>query len=164
MRKLVLSMLEHERMRFLMVGGINTLVGYGLFLLFDWLLGRYIGYLGSLYCSYLLATVFAFVLHRRFTFRATKSGRVMIDFLRFQSVYIVTLIVNTIALPLLVQIAGLHPFVAQACVVVVATIISYLGHRHFSFRRPRVTGIKDSEVGPRTGSAKGTRLRTRPER
>jgi putative flippase GtrA len=142
-------LLEDQRIRFLIVGGVNTVIGYGLFALFDWCFGHAIGYLGSLYGSYVVATVIGFILHRRFTFRATKSGRVVVDFLRFQSVYIVTLIINTVALPLLVQLVGLNPLVAQACYIVVATAISYTGHRWFSFRRrPEAAATDDAGLAP----------------
>jgi len=125
--------------RFLIFGGINTVIGYGLFALFELFLGKYIGYLGSLYVSYALATILAFYLHRRFTFRASTSGKVVVDFLRFQSVYLVSLLVNTAALPLLVEWFGLKPLVAQAVIVVITTAISYVGHKWFSFRRKAQT-------------------------
>jgi len=130
----VRAFLGDERIRFLLVGGINTLVGYGLFVLFQLTLGHVIGYLGSLYASYAVATTLAFVLHRRFTFRA--RGSVALDYLRFQIVYVVALAVNTILLPVLVELVGLEPIVAQACIVVLTTILSYVGHKFFSFRRP----------------------------
>jgi len=128
------AVLRDERIRFLVVGAVNTLVGYGLFVLFEISFGHLIGYLGSLYASYAVATTLAFVLHRRFTFRA--RGSIALDFVRFQIVYVVALAVNTVALPVLVELVGLEPVVAQACVVVVTTILSYVGHKFFSFRRP----------------------------
>lgn len=139
MRKVFARLLEDERVRFLIFGGINTVIGYGLFALFELFLGKYIGYLGSLYVSYALATILAFYLHRRFTFRASTSGKVVVDFLRFQSVYVVSLLVNTAALPLLVEWFGLKPLVAQAVIVVITTAISYVGHKWFSFRRKAQT-------------------------
>lgn len=128
-------MLDDERVRFLLVGGTNTVVGYGLFAVLELAIGRQVGYLVSLYISYALAVALAFVLHRRFTFRVTGSGSLVVDFLRFASVYVVTLAINTVALPLLVEVGGLTPLVAQAIVVVVTTVISYFGHKLFSFRR-----------------------------
>jgi putative flippase GtrA len=111
-------------------------VGYALFVAFELAIGRVIGYLGSLYASYAIATLLAFYLHRRFTFRVSRSGRVLVDFLRFQSIYVVSLIVNTAALPLLVESLGMNALVAQGIIVIVTTAISYVGHKRFSFRRP----------------------------
>ncbi len=124
-----------QRVRFLVVGGTNTVVGYGLFVLFELTIGRSLGYLVSLYLSYLIAVALAFVLHRRFTFRVSGTGNALLDFVRFAGVYVVTLLINTAALPLLVELVGLAPIVAQGIVVVVTTVVSYFGHRFFSFRR-----------------------------
>jgi putative flippase GtrA len=123
------ALLAREEIRFLLVGGVNTVVGYGLFALFLLVTG----YLASLYLSYACAIVLAFVLHRRFTFRV--RGNVAVDFIRFVGVYVVSLAINTVVLPLLVEVAGLHPLVAQGVALVITTVISYVGHKLFSFRR-----------------------------
>ena len=127
---------DDERARFLVVGGINTIFGYAIFALLFVTAGHTIGYLGSLYVSYAVGVSLAFVLHRRVTFRAHETGgNPVLDFLRFASVYVVSLAVNTIGLPLLVELGHLPALLAQAIMVVVTTIISYVGHKYFSFRR-----------------------------
>jgi putative flippase GtrA len=126
-----------ERFRFLLIGAINTGIGFGLFTLLELAFGRHTSYLVSLYASYAIAVVIAFVLHRRFTFRAHHSGGAPLSFLRFSLVYLVALAVNTVALPLLVEGARWHPIAAQAVVVAVSTAISYLGHKFFSFRHAK---------------------------
>jgi putative flippase GtrA len=92
-------------------------------------------YLVSLYLSYAVAVSLAFVLHRRFTFRV--RGNVLVDFVRFVGVYVVSLAVNSVVLPVLVELVGLHPLVAQGVALVITTLISYVGHKWFSFRRAR---------------------------
>ena len=131
----VSSLMASEKARFLVVGGINTVVAYGLFVLFQLTVGDTIGYFGSLYLSYALAILLAFVLHRRFTFQVRGQRMIVVDFLRFVSVYAVTIVINTVALPLLVEVVGLHPVLAQALCVLVAMAISFVGHKWFSFRR-----------------------------
>ena len=42
--------------------------------------------------------------------------------------------INVVALPVLVEL-GLHRIPAQAIILAPATLLSYFGHRHFSFRR-----------------------------
>jgi len=129
------ALIASEKARFLVVGGVNTVVAYGLFVLFQLTVGDRIGYFGSLYLSYALAILLAFVLHRRVTFRVRGQRMIVVDFLRFVSVYAVTIVINTVALPLLVEVAGLHPVLAQALCVIVAMVISFVGHKRFSFRR-----------------------------
>jgi putative flippase GtrA len=129
------QLVRDERIRFLLVGGVNTIVGYLLFALFEVTIGRVVGYLVSLYLSYAIAVLLAFVLHRRFTFRVAGTGNVLVDLARFAGVYVVALAVNTVALPALVELARLPPLLAQAIVVVFTTVLSYVGHKLFSFRR-----------------------------
>lgn len=134
-----------ERVRFLFVGGINTVFGYAVFAGLYLVAGQRIGYLGSLYISYVVGVSLAFVLHRRVTFRAHKmGGNPVVDFLRFASVYVVALAVNTVGLPLLVEVGHLPALGAQAIMVVVVTIISYVGHKYFSFRRSRDASVAAS--------------------
>jgi putative flippase GtrA len=129
--------LSSERARFLIVGAINTGVGYGFFVLIQFLVGRYTSYFVSLYGSYLLATVVAFTLHRRFTFRVSGSGNLFVDFFRFQAISLIALLVNSLILPILVTLLGWEPILAQAVIVIVTTLISYFGHKFISFRRPK---------------------------
>jgi putative flippase GtrA len=136
--RLARRLFAQERIRFLLVGGINTVFGYAVFALLYLTAGHTIGYLGSLYLSYVVGVSLAFVLHRRVTFRAHETGgNPVLDFLRFSSIYVVALAVNTVGLPLLVEFGHLPALAAQAIMVVVTTTISYLGHKYFSFRRAR---------------------------
>jgi putative flippase GtrA len=124
--------------RFVLVGGFNTAMGYGLFVAFELLIGRHIGYLVSLYGSTLVATIVAFFLHRYYTYKIVGRGHIVKDFLRFETVYLASLLVNTAALPLLVEVFGVPVLIAQALIVVITTTVSYFGHRFFSFRRAPV--------------------------
>lgn len=136
MIQLARRLFEQERIRFLVVGGINTVFGYAVFALLYVTAGHVIGYLGSLYLSYVVGVSLAFVLHRRVTFRAHETGgSPVLDFLRFASVYVVALAVNTVGLPLLVEFGHLPALIAQAIMVAVTTVVSYVGHKYFSFRR-----------------------------
>lgn len=140
----VLRLLDDERVRFLIVGGFNTVFGYLAFAALELTVGRQLGYLFSLYASFLIASVVAFALHRRHTFRVHGTGNIVVDFLRFISVYVVALALNTLALPILVEVAGMSPLVAQALIVLVTTVTSYFGHKYFSFRRRRAEHESDA--------------------
>lgn len=135
MIRLLTRLLGDQRVRFVLVGGINTVVGYGLFALFLLLFGRLIGYLGSLVAAYAIAAVIAFTLHRRITFQI-RDGRVLVEFARYAGVTAISLLLNAAILALLVELAHWNPYVAQALSLVTTTIVSYLGHKWFTFRRP----------------------------
>lgn len=130
---LIRRLLRDERVRFLLIGGVNTVVGYGFFVLFQFLLGERITYFASLLLAHLCASLLAFVLYRLFVFRV--RGRVLIDFMRFQVVYLVPLGANLLALPALVEVGHLNVYLAQALIVLASTVVSFIGHKFFSFRR-----------------------------
>ena len=122
-------------MRFLAVGATNTAVGYLVFsFLTVWVFADVpIGYLISLALSYVVGITLAFVLYRRFVF--VVHGHVLRDFARFVSVYLVAIVINAAALPLLVEIMRVPPLLAQLIILLVTTLLSFFGHKKFSFRR-----------------------------
>jgi len=133
-------LLDDQRVRFLIVGGFNTVMGFVVFVAIDMTLGRWVtaevsrvvSSIVTLVVAHLIAAVVAFILYRRFVFRV--SGNVVIDFLRFESVYLVPLTVNLVVLPSVVAL-GVSAILAQGVILVVMTVVSYVGHRYFSFRR-----------------------------
>ncbi len=140
-------LLKDQRVRFLLVGGFNTMIGFGLFVVIELVIGRHTSYWVSLYSAYAFGVVISFLLHRRYTFQVAGTGHFFLDFIRFQSVSLVALAFNTIALPLLVELGQLAPILAQAIVVGITTVTSYIGHKFFSFKRPTPV------VGERNGAA-----------
>lgn len=129
----LLRLIKDRRVAFLIVGAINTAVGFGWFTLFTFTLERWIGYMGVLVLAQIVSVLCAFVLYRKFVFRV--RGNVLRDLVRFSMVYVVAFLVNAALLPLLVELVGLHVLLAQALIVFVTTVVSYLGHRYFSFAR-----------------------------
>lgn len=123
-----------ERFRFLAIGGFNTLFGFALFSIFQYFLGKYISIFGSLYLSHLFGSLLAFILYRKFVFPV--SGRAFSDFVKFQSVYVVPLLTNSILLPSLIFFFGWDPYLSQAVATILMTLVSFIGHKYFSFRRP----------------------------
>ncbi len=122
-----------EKVRFLLVGGMNTFLGFGLFALIQFLVGKWIGEVFVLLLAHLFASSVAFVLHRRITFQVT--GNVLQDYIRFQTVFIVPIGINLVVLPFLVRVLGINVYIAQGLITVVTVTISYFGHKYFSFRR-----------------------------
>lgn len=136
-----LTRLVHDqRVAFLVVGAINTVVGFAIFIacsetvghIVDQRFGKVAGTLVTACITYAAALVFAFVMHRRFVFRV--RGHVLRDLMRFQSVYLAAMGINIVVLPVLVEL-GLDRIPAQAIIVAANTVWSYVGHRYFSFRR-----------------------------
>jgi putative flippase GtrA len=135
MHALLGRLARDQRVRFLAVGATNTVVGYLVFSAFTlWVFADvHLGYLPSLALSYVIGITLAFVLYRRFVFPV--HGHLLRDFARFVSVYLVAIGINAAALPLLVEVVQVPPLLAQLMILVVTTLLSFFGHKKFSFRR-----------------------------
>jgi putative flippase GtrA len=130
------SLLADQRVRYLMVGGTNTVVGYAIFAVFDLVVFAHLayGHLVSLFPAYAITIVLAFTLYRRFVFHV--SGHVARDFVAFVGVNLFAIGLNLVLLALLVDLVGLPSLVGQALALATTVLVGYFGHREVSFRRP----------------------------
>jgi len=127
-----------QRVAFMGVGAFNTLMGAVFFVTLELTLGRLLGYLVVLLMAHVLSVLCAFGLHRRLVFRVT--GNVLVDLVRFEMVYLSGLAINMVLLPVLVEVVQLPVILSQFLIVSVTALVSFFGHKHFSFRRsPRTT-------------------------
>jgi len=130
-------LVRDQRVAFLAVGAVNT--GVGLIAFAGFLLtvgerwGKPWGYLATLVCAHVVSVLIAFVLHRFLVFKV--RGHLLRDLWRFETVYLSALAVNVALLPLLVELVHLPVLLAQVLIVAVTSVISWVGHKHFSFRR-----------------------------
>lgn len=122
-----------QRVAFLVIGILNTAIGAGWFTLFHLILGGIVHYLVVLVMAHVASVLCAFVLYRRIVFRV--RGHVWSDLGRFELVYLGALAVNFSLLPLFVEVGGLEVLPAQFLIVGVTAVVSFFGHKHFSFRR-----------------------------
>lgn len=129
----LLTAVRDQRVAFLAVGAVNTASGFFWFVFFYWLVGHRFGYLTSLACAHVTSVLCAFWLYRHLVFRV--RGHVLRDLARFETVYLSALAVNFALLPLLVEIAHLPVLAAQALIMLLTSVMSWLGHKNFSFRR-----------------------------
>lgn len=118
---------------FVTLGAVNTLIGFLFFVGFELIVGPHVGYLVVLLLAHVASVICAFILYRRLVFRV--RGHWWKDLLRFESVYLVALALNLLLLPILVEAAHLPVIAAQTLIVGVTASFTFLGHKHFSFRR-----------------------------
>ena len=129
----LLKVVRDQRVAFLAVGAVNTVVGFLCFAGLLVVLGQQ-RYLVALVCAHVVSVLIAFVLYRFVVFRV--RGHVLADLWRFETVHLSALAVNFVLLPVLVEIAHLPVLLAQALIVLVTSVMSWVGHKHYSFRRP----------------------------
>ena len=115
-------------LQFLAVGGLNTLVGYGLFALFAWLGLPYPLAIG-------LATVLGVAFNFQSTGRLVFGGAPLGRLGRFVAAYGFTYLLNVAAVAGLLKL-GLNVYLANAAVILPLTLITYMLQRTFVFPPP----------------------------
>jgi putative flippase GtrA len=128
--------------RYLLVGGFNTIFGYGVFALLNWSftgLGTYSYMYAAVFGSIITITV-AFLGYKWFVFRT--RGNYLVEWIRCLGVYASSSLIGLAGLAILVPILrrGLHrpelaPYFAAAIMTVITVMVSFLGHKNISFRQ-----------------------------
>lgn len=129
--------------RYLLVGGFNTLFGYGLFALLNWLfLGR-LGKFSYMYASFLASITsitVAFLGYKWFVFRT--HGNYLREWVRCVGVYGSGIVIGLVGMPILVPVlqGRLHrpehaSYIAGAIMMVVTILFGFFGHKNVSFRQ-----------------------------
>ena len=127
--------------RYLLVGVWNTAFAYGTFALFTYLLGHYIpaSYMVASVLSSLLNITVSFLGYKWFVFRT--QGNYLKEWARSVMVYSGAIALGLLLLPPTVfavkEITGNQataPYIAGAILLAVQVVISFLGHKNFSFR------------------------------
>lgn len=132
------------------MGGFNTLFGYGLFAMLNWLLRRVpAGYLLATFFSSLIAITVAFLGYKWFVFRT--KGHYMREWLRCVGVYATSMLISLVGMAILVPFLRRHmeqpqaaSYLAAALMLVVTAIFSFIGHKRISFRQT-LAESKDAE-------------------
>jgi putative flippase GtrA len=118
-----------ELMRFCVVGGSGYVINVGLFTLAY----RSLPYPIAFVIAFVVAATSNFIWNRVWTFRI-EHGVPHVQYARFLAVSLLALAIDLVALALLVEVFGVHKPVAAAIAIVVATPISFLGNKLWSFR------------------------------
>jgi putative flippase GtrA len=121
-----------EKIRFLLAGGWNTAFGYFSFAALYLLFADSIHYMILVIISNILSITNAFISYKFFVFKS--KGPVIKEYLRFYLVYSFSIAAGLFAMPVMVEIFKVHPLIAQAAIIAATVIISYFGHKHFSFK------------------------------
>jgi putative flippase GtrA len=119
-----------EKVRYLAVGGWNTVFGYGVFALLFMVLPLH--YMAVAVVANILAITNAYLGYKFLVFRT--RGNCLREYLRFYVVYGSSALFALALLPALVNLFHISPLLAQAFVVPATVAFSYLGHKHYSFR------------------------------
>jgi putative flippase GtrA len=113
--------LHVKSLRFLLTGGVNTVVFYGLYLL---LLRLGWPYVLALTAEYAGGIVAGYLMNRYWTFRS--HGRPERGFLKYCATYGVVFVLNLAFLGAIVKLGLLGPALGQIAAFSAATVVSFL--------------------------------------
>jgi putative flippase GtrA len=118
-----------QTFKFGLVGLLNTLIGYGVY----FILLRWINYLIALFIAHVIGVANSFFWNKYWTFKS--KNKYHAEILRFVLVYAFTFIINVILLSLAVSKYHINAKIAQALILFLVTLISFFGHKYWSFRK-----------------------------
>lgn len=118
--------------RFVIVGGWNTVFGYVSFALLYYLFSHRIHYLFLMIFSSILSITNAYICHKFFVFKT--KGNYVKEYLRYYIIYSVPMAIGFISFPFCIEILKMNFYVTQAILTLITVIISWFGHKHISFR------------------------------
>jgi putative flippase GtrA len=122
---------RREQLLYLVVGGWNTLFGYLVWAVLQYLLGDRLHYLVVLVLAWPIAVLNAYLGYRYIVFRS--RGTVLRELPRFSVVYFLMLLVNLALLPVALRVLPFNIYGIQALFTAVVVASSYLGHKYYSF-------------------------------
>jgi len=138
-----------EKLRYLVVGAMNTAASYGLFWaavrLFATPMERSTGFdpktvaLGLQWAVWVVAVILSTTTMKYLVFRS--GGHLSGEILRAYFVYLPAQGLSSLILYSAMRFLGTSALVGQLFAVFVTTILSYFGHKHFTFRGSTVEGV-----------------------
>ncbi len=117
-----------QLLRFLVVGGLNTVFGYSLFAAFTYVGMPYPAAIG-------LATVGGVLFNFQSIGRLVFNGAPRSRFVRFVAVYVVIYLINLGGVRLLLGL-GANIYVANAIILIPLSVIAFVLNRRFVFNQP----------------------------
>ncbi len=149
LKRLARHVPPEQFVRYLLVGGWNTLFGYGAFAFFTMILEprmRY-GYIVASLIANILAISVSFLGYKWFVFKT--KGNYIKEWFKCLMVYSASIVLGLVMLPPAVFLvtAVTHnpttaPYIAGAILLGFNVIISFIGHKKFSFRDVRRESVK----------------------
>jgi putative flippase GtrA len=123
-------------LRFLVAGAANTAFGLAIYPLLLWSVPAFATrYMVALGVAQVVSLCFAFATYKLGVFRT--RGNIAREFGAFSGFYLFNYAANWAALPLLVELAGIPPVIAQLGFAIVLIATSWFWHSRVTFRGER---------------------------
>ena len=120
------------KLHYLLVGGWNTIFGYGVFVALYYVTAPLsIHYEVVLILSQIINVTSAYLLYKRFVFRT--KGNYFQEYCRFWAFYWLSLLANVVLLPILVELLHQDLILSQGLLIVASAVTSYFWHANHTF-------------------------------
>lgn len=118
-----------QKLRFLLVGGYNTVFSYALYALFI-----YIGITAqlALFLSFLLSSINSYITQKFYVFNT--KGNYLSEYVKCLFTWFGSYLINAILLETLMRLMHLNPYLAEFIALVLITVYSYIALKYFAFK------------------------------
>jgi putative flippase GtrA len=128
----MLGLVKSDKVRYLIAGAWNTFFGYSLGVILFLLLTDFVHTaIIALICN-LIAMAMSFVVYKIFVFKT--SGNWIREYIKAFIVYGNAAVISIFLIWLFVDIIGWNIWTSQALTIVITVLISYIGHKQFTFK------------------------------
>lgn len=121
-----------EKLRFLLVGGYNTVFSYLLYILFLYLLNNDSPQI-ALILSFLISSLNSYLTQKFFVFNT--RGHYLKEYLRCVETWGIAYLFNVGLLWICIHYLKLNAYIAQIPVLILISIINYILLKYFAFRK-----------------------------
>ena len=121
-----------QQVRFVLVGGYNTVISYALYALILWLTNEKSPQL-ALFFSFLISTVHNFFTHKIYVFNT--KGNYLKEYPKCLFTWSTSYFFNTLLLAFFTKILNVNPYLAQLFSATIVAINTYIWLKYFAFNR-----------------------------
>ena len=123
----------NEKIRYILVGGYNTVLSYLIFCFLNYVFAQHLHYLAILAISTFISVINSFFCFRFFVFRSQKN--LWQEYLKVNIVYLGYLACNSLLLFIMKDLLNIDVLVAQLICIAIITTAVYFIHKNFSFKK-----------------------------
>ncbi len=124
--------IDEEKTKYLIVGAWNTFFGVSCFLVLNLFLKQTVHYIGILTVSYIISITNNFLSYKFFVFKS--KGNYLREYLKFYVVYASTFLINIVLMAAFKEVFKMSTQVSFLVTFALVTMVSYLGHKRYTFR------------------------------
>ena len=122
----------NEKLRYLLVGGYNTVFAFLFFCFLEFLFGQILHYLAILLLCHVVTVLNSFLTFRFFVFRSRKN--IFHEYIKINIVYAGYYFANATLLYFLIDWLKVNILLSQFICISILTVITYFAHKYFSFK------------------------------